>query len=371
MKIVQVDIFEVALPMTHPFSTGFGTITSKPTIIVKLVTDMGLAGFGEAATLTEPTYSAETAETSKLVLRAYIVPRILGKSFTTPEEFREAYQDIMGNNLAKTGVELAFWHLYAQDQQCSLKSLFGGKYKEIPVGESVGIVDSVDILIEKIAALVDKGFVRIKVKIKPGWDTEPLDAIRKKWPDIDLSADANASYNLSTHKKTLLALDKFNLSMLEQPLAHNDFVGHAQLQTEIITPVCLDEGIQNLNDAKTAIRLGSCKIINIKPGRVGGILESIAIHDYAAQNDIGVWCGGMLETGIGRAYNVALASKTNFIYPADMSPQKIHFKDDITSPLLELNDRGCIDVPDAVGLGYSIDEKKLHKYTIDTQSFSL
>jgi O-succinylbenzoate synthase len=371
MKLIRIDIFEVVLPLVHSFSTGFGTITSKPEIIVKITTDTGLVGYGEAATLAEPTYTAETADTCKLILMKHIGPRILGKSFDTPAEFREAYSDVVGNNLAKTGVELAFWHLYAQTEKRSLKSLFGGIKDEIPVGESVGIVGSIDTLIKNITELVNRGFVRIKVKIKPGWDIEPLTAIRKKWPDIDISADANASYNFAEHHELLTSLDAFNLSMLEQPLATNDFLGHAKLQKEMKTPICLDESIQNLNDAKTAIELGSCKIINIKPGRVGGILESIAIHDYAAQHDVGVWCGGMLESGIGRAFNVALASKSNFIYPADMSPQKAHYKDDITSPALELNERGCINVPDIPGLGYSINEKKLATYTVDTQTLLL
>lgn len=365
MKLVQLDIIEIALPLASSFTTGFGTISKKPEIIVRLTTDTGLVGYGEAATLAEPIYTAETADTCKLILMKHIGPRIIGKSFSTPEEFCVAYGDIVGNNLAKTSAELAFWHLYSQVENRSLKSLFGGVSQRVPVGESVGIVGSTSTLIQKITELVEDGFVRIKVKIKPGWDVEPLTEIRKKWPSISVGVDANASYDFNQHHKILTSLDDFNLDMLEQPFAYNDFLGHAKLQNQINTPICLDESIQNLNDAKTAIELGSCKIINIKPGRVGGILESIAIHDYAAENNVGVWCGGMLESGIGRAFNLALASKVNFIYPADMSPKQTHYKDDITTPLLELGKNGDITVPDEPGLGFRVNEKKLQLYTAD------
>ncbi|HVV67080.1 MAG TPA: o-succinylbenzoate synthase [Candidatus Saccharimonadales bacterium] len=363
MKITSMDIYEVALPMVRTFKTGFGDIKDKREIIVKLTTSDGLTGFGESPTLEAPLYNHETTRSCLQALEHFIAPRIIGKNFETAEDFRSAYADIVGSPAAKNGAECAFWHLVAQRDNVSLKSLFGGTKSEIPVGEGVGIRPIVNEVLADVENCLSKGFARIKLKIQPEWDLTPLSAIRKRWPDIELMADGNSAYRFDQHKDLLVSFEQFNLSMLEQPLPAGDFVDHAALQALTTTPICLDESIESLNDARTAIRLKACKVINVKPGRVGGIVESIAIHDEAARHGIGAWVGGMLETGIGRAFNLALASKDNFTYPADMSPYELYYTDDITEPGLLVKPNGCIDVPDTPGLGFTVREDKLKKYT--------
>lgn len=363
MKIIKIEIFEVALPLRESFSTGFGKITTKPNIIVKLTSANGSFGYGEGATLSEPVYTAETSETCKVIIKENIAPRILGNEYPDPNKFVASYSDIIGNNIAKTAVETAFWDLYAKQKKTSLKKLFHGTKDKVITGESIGVTEDLNSLDYKINDLLQKGFVRIKIKIKPGWDSVPLSYIRSKWPEIDLSVDANASYDYDKHHNELIKLDKFNLSMIEQPFTDRDFVNHSRLQSEIKTPICLDESIQSLLDAQTAIELKCCMIINIKPGRVGGIINSIEIHDYAQAHNIGVWCGGMLETGIGRGFNIALATKSNFIYPADMSPHNSFYSDDIVEPNMTIDKDGFIKVPDNVSTGYNVVETKLKKYT--------
>jgi O-succinylbenzoate synthase len=366
MKIVKMEIYEVILPMVRTFKTGFGNITNKSEVIVKLVTSEGLVGFGEAPTLKTPVYNHETTSSCLYNLEHFIWPRVANKKFETAEEFRASYNDVVGSPAAKAGIEGAFWHLLSQRDNVSLKKLFGGEKSRVAVGEGIGIKKTTKEVIDEARMYLEKGFMRLKIKIEPGWDIEPLTVVREQFPDIDLIADGNSAYQLDEHKDLLVSFEKFNLGMLEQPLAPDDFVDHAALQAATKTPICLDESIRSLNDTRTAIALKSCKIINIKPGRVGGILEAIAIHDEAAKNGIGVWVGGMLETGLGRAFNLALASKSNFIYSADMSPYELYYADDITSPGLKI-DNGYIEVPDIPGLGFTINENKIKKYSKTTK----
>lgn len=349
--------------MKGSFRTGFGTIADKEVVIVVLHTEDGLVGYGESSTLQAPIYTAETVDTCLQVQEHFIVPAILSKDFDTVESFVAAYSSVVGNNIAKAGVECAFWHLLAQRENASLQELVGGTKSEVSVGEGVGIKTSVDETLNDIAQLLGQHFARIKLKIKPGWDIPLLEAVRERWPRIDLTVDGNSSYDLTKHEATLRKLDEFNLSMIEQPLRGTDLVGHAKLQTKLQTPICLDESITSLDDARTAQALGSCQIINIKPGRVGGLLSSMQIHDFAKGHGIGVWCGGMLETGIGRAFNLALASKENFQYPSDMSPYQMYFHEDITTPGLEVKDNGCIDVSRKPGLGFEVHTQTLERYT--------
>lgn len=364
MKIIRIDLYKVALPMRHSFVTGFGEIKSKEVVIVKLTASNGLVGYGESSTLQDPSYTSETVDTCLLIQEKFIAPKIIGKSFTSAVELCNAYGAVAGNNLAKAGVECAFWHLLAQEKRVPLAALFGGTAREVPVGEGVGIKSNIHELLQEVEERLKQGFVRIKLKIKPGWDVEPLAAVRDRWPSINLMADGNAAYRLKEHGSMLQSLDRFNLSMLEQPLPADDLVDHATLQAGLATPVCLDESIENIGDAKAAIALKSCRIINIKPGRVGGVLASMRIHDLAASHGIGVWCGGMLETGIGRAFNLALASKTNYKYPADMSPYDMYFLDDLTEPNLSLTPGGTITVPQDSGLGFTVKEAALSKYSL-------
>ncbi len=366
MKIVLARIHEVSLPLRQAFATGFGIIENKPELIIELVTDKGLRGFGESAALSEPVYTSEFVDGCKSVLRQFILPTILNREFSTIEEFAAAYAGIVGNPIAKTGVECAFWHLLAQHENRSLKSLVHGTQDTIDVGETIDLRSSVDEVVSDAEHLLEVGFHRIKLKIKPGWDVKPLSALRERWPGISISVDCNSSYSSDTDIELLVDFKKFNLSMIEQPFTARDLVGHARLQTKTNIPICLDESIESVDDLRTAVALGSCKVVNIKPGRVGGLLEAIAIQEYASDNDIEVWCGGMLETGIGRAFNMALASRSAFKIPNDMSPSNTFYEDDIVCQGLVLNPNGTINVSDEPGLGYEIDEEKLKKYTVDT-----
>lgn len=366
MKIVEARIYEISLPLRQAFATGFGAIDRKPELIIELITDRGLRGFGESPTLSDPIYTSEFLDGCKAVLSQFILPCVMHKEFDNIEDFVAAYGNVVGNPIAKSGVQDAFWHLLAQHDSVSLKSLMHGSKTAICVGETLDLRTTTDEILKDAERFLAKGFRRIKLKIKPGWDIQPLNALREKWPDIDISVDCNASYSSSDDMTTLCRLDEFRLSMIEQPFAARDFVGHARLQSQIKTLVCLDESIQSLDDLKTAVALGSCKVVNIKPGRVGGLLESIAIQEYATSHDVKVWCGGMLETGIGRAFNMALASRAAFELPADMSPSNTFYTDDLVSPGLTLLPNGTIAVSDEPGLGYAIDMGKLQKYSVDT-----
>jgi O-succinylbenzoate synthase len=367
MKITKMDILKVAMPMKTSFETSFGRLTHKETVITRLHAG-GLTGYGESSAFYAPFYNHETVDSCANIQEHFIAPNVVGKNFGTPEEFRSAYHFIIGNKIAQTGPECAFWHLLAQQKNTSLKQLVGGTRDSIAVGESIGIHHTIKSTLEEIDLRIKQGYVRIKVKIKPGWDIELMQAIRKKWPDLDLMADGNSAYTLARHSDVLHELDKLNLTMLEQPLAADDIIDHASLQAQLKTPICLDESIESAEDARKAIDIGACRIINIKPGRMGGLVESIKTHGLAKQRGIGVWCGGLLETGIGRAFNIALASKQNYIYPADMSPYKLFYEEDLIDPSYQVNPDGHITVPGGPGLGFSVSEKSLKKFTVSSKT---
>lgn len=350
--------------MITSFTTSFGTVSQKPTVLVKIETDLGITGWGESAALPHPFYKPETTDTCFLVLRQYIAPLVLNKEFSDVEELMFLLSSVKNHRFAKTGLETAVWMAMSIKENSSLKKLLGGTKNKIPVGESIGIKNSVEETLEEIELRKSQGFRRTKVKIKPGWDIKVVKAIRKRFGDIDFMVDANSAYSLSDIK-LLKQLDKFNLTMIEQPLADDDIVDHSILQKELKTPICLDESILSAEDARRAIYLKACKVINIKPGRVGGLLECKKIHDICKKNGIGVWCGGMLETGIGRAFNVAISSLPNYIYPNDMSPVSFFYKDDLVKDSFVVDKNGYVSVPDTPGLGFKIDERKINKYTVD------
>lgn len=364
MKIKKITISKVEIPMITSFTTSFGKVTNKPTIIVQVEDEDGRIGYGESAALPFPYYKPETTDICLLVIRDYISPLILNKDFETIEEFMNLLRTIKGNNFAKTGVETAVWMLMSLNKKASLKQLLGGSQDKIAVGESIGIKDSIEETLEEVGLRLGQGFRRTKIKIKPGWDIQIIEAIRKKFGDIDLMVDANSSYTLDD-LETLKEMDHYNLTMMEQPLADDDIIDHSILQKEVNTPICLDESIHSVEDARRAIFLGACKIINIKPGRVGGLLESKKIHDYCKENNIGVWCGGMLESGIGRAFNIAVASLPNYVYPADMSPVNFFYADDLVKESFTVDENGYVTVPDEVGLGFEVDKEKIEKYSVD------
>ncbi len=368
MQITKVEILEINLPLIHPFTTSFGTVKKRSTVLVKLTSKNGMVGWGEAAALPAPLYSYETVKTEQFILKEFLISWILNKNFSSIGDFVQSYQAIKGHNFAKCGLESSFWCLWSLENKKSLSSLFGGTRKKISVGESIGIKKTIEKTLEEIKLRLFQGYQRIKIKIKPNWDVKIVEAIRKKFGNILLMVDANSSYTLNDIK-VFQTLDNFELLMIEQPLSESDIIDHSVLQKLIKTPLCLDESILSVDDARKAIAIGACKIINIKPGRVGGLYESIKIHDFCKEKNIPVWCGGMLESGIGRSFNIALSSLPNFTLPADMSPSTIFYKEDLIQPTYEVDVHGNIEVPDKIGLGYDVDEKKIKKYT--TSKFCL
>lgn len=363
MKIKKITLFKVEIPMVTSFTTSFGTITNKPTVIVKAETSDGVTGYGESAALPFPFYKPETTDICFLVLKKYVAPLVLNKKFNTIEELMNLLKPIKKNNFAKTGLETAVWMILSIIKNKPLNKILGGKQNKIAVGESIGIKKTIEETLEEVALRKQQGFRRTKIKIQPGWDIKLVKAIRKKFGDIPLMVDANSAYTLKDIK-IFKELDNYDLMMIEQPLADDDIVDHSILQQQIKTPICLDESILSAEDARRAIYLKACKIINIKPGRVGGLWESRKIHDLCQKHKIGVWCGGMLETGIGRAFNIAISSLPNYIYPADMSPVNFFYKDDLVKDSFLVDKNGFIEVPKKPGLGFEIDEKKIKKYTV-------
>lgn len=363
MRIQKAEIRRLSLPIVNGFGFGLGTVSSKETLIIKLYTEDGLIGHGETSIL--PLFTEETSTSVIFGIKNKILPLIINRDFDTPAEFEESYKKVEGYLSGKNGVECAFWDIYSQYKNVPLEELFGGVRDKIEVGESIGFKDTVDQTLEEVELRINEGYKRIKLKIKPGWDLILVSAVRNRWPSVNLTVDANSTYKLADHENILISLDRFGLSMIEQPLAEDNLADHAILQKKIKTPICLDESIRSLSNLETAIKIGACKIVNIKPARVGGIVESLKMHDYTESHGIGVMCGGLLETGIGRAFNIALASKTNFIYPADMSPYQFYFSEDLIDPSYIVNQDGYIDVPESPGIGYNIRDDLIEKYTID------
>ncbi|MGK7959389.1 o-succinylbenzoate synthase, partial [Crocosphaera sp.] len=307
----------------------------------------------------------EYTDTSFIVLKDLIIPQILGKTINHPSEITQLLSPIKGYNFAKTAVETALWDLYSQEVKIPLWQILGGENQEIKIGGSVGIIKEKNKLLEEISLKIEEGYKRIKLKIKPDWDIQPLEIIRNKFPDVPLLADANSAYTLQDID-LLKTLDNFNLMMIEQPLGWDDIIDHAELQKQIKTPICLDESILSLEDTRKAIKLNACKIINLKPGRVGGLTEAKKIHDLCQKNNIGVWCGGMLESSIGAFFNLSLASLDNFIYPAALNTND--YVDDIVIYKC-LAKNGTLKVPNFLS-DFKVDEDKLIRYTLTHSSSS-
>lgn len=363
MKITKLEILDLALPMIHSFETSFGRIENKHTVLVKAHDEGGVVGYGEAPALQAPLYSPETNETCLLVLEKYLSPLVLNREFADVASLVKLYQPILGHNFAKAALQHSVWHIISQKENKSLKNLLGGTREKIAVGESLGIKPTVEETLAEVKLRLSQGYQRTKVKIRPGWDVKVIEAIRNKFGNIPLQVDGNSAYTLE-HAQIFKDLDQFELILIEQPLAHDDIVDHATLQKQIKTPICLDESIEGPEDARKAIEIGACKIINIKPPRVGGLFESLKIHNLCQEKGVGVWCGGMLETGIGRAFNIAVASLPNFIYPADMSPYDFYYSEDLIEPSYEVDREGYIKVSDQAGLGYNLREDRIQKYTV-------
>lgn len=363
MIIKEITIRIMKMTMKRPFTTSFGTFQEKKFLLLEAKDELGNSGWGESVAFHSPWYNEETLKTNLHVIQDFLIPLVLGKEIGHPDEVSELFGSIRKNNMAKSTVEGAIWDLYAKCNKMTLAEALGGKLDKIEVGISIGIEENVADLVELVHGFVNEGYKRIKVKIKPGYDVEVLRELRRNFPDVPLMADANSAYTLEDIQ-LLKQLDEFNLTMIEQPLAADDIIDHAKLQKELTTHVCLDESIHSLEDTRKAIELGSCKVINIKIGRVGGLTEAKKIHDYCMEHEIPVWCGGMLESGIGRAHNIALTTLPNFILPGDTAGSSRYWEEDIVSPEV-IVEKGFITVPQNYGIGYVPNLGVMDKYTIE------
>ncbi|MBM7706985.1 O-succinylbenzoate synthase [Chryseomicrobium aureum] len=369
MKIVEVTLRHLQMEMKSPFSTSFGTFQTKDFILLEAIDEKGTVGYGESVAFSSPWYNEETFKTNWHMLEDFLIPLILGKELAHPDEVTEVFSTIRKNNMAKSTIEGAIWDIFAQQTNQSLAEALGGIKTQIDVGISIGIQNSVEELVEVVRGYVEEGYKRIKVKIKPGWDVDVMRTLRNEFPDVAIMADANSAYRLED-TALLKQLDEFNLTMIEQPLASDDIIDHATLQKELSTPICLDESIHSLEDARKAVELGATKIINIKIGRVGGLTVAKQIHDYCMNQGVPVWCGGMLEAGIGRAHNVALTTLPNFILPGDTAGSSRYWVKDIIEPEVVV-DKGVIHVPTSAGIGYKLDYKAVEDYTVMKKTYNL
>ncbi|WP_456277539.1 o-succinylbenzoate synthase [Bacillus sp. AK128] len=369
MEINKIKIQRLKMPLKAPFETSFGKVAEKDIILVHAFGG-GKVGIGESVAMPYPIYNEETTGTVWYMLEEFLIPKLLETEIQHPDQISELFSYIRRNNMAKAVLEMAVWDLYSKQTNQTLAAAIGGTREEIEVGVSIGIEPTIEKLLEKVDSFLQDGYRKIKVKIKPGWDIEPLRAIRNTFGySVPLMADANSAYTLED-MELLKQLDQFNLMMVEQPLAHDDIIDHAKLQAELQTPICLDESIHTVEDTRKAIEMGACKIINIKVGRVGGITESKKIHDYCEQHQIPVWCGGMLEAGVGRAHNIALATLSNFTIPGDTSASSRYFDEDIIVPEVMLSKPGYITVPTQSGFGFELNESLINNLVKEEKEFS-
>jgi O-succinylbenzoate synthase len=368
VKIERLELRLLKLPLVHFFETSFGRIDDKHFIIVRADAD-GASGYGECVAELDPYYSSETNDTVWHIVADFIAPRVLGADFAHPREVFPALKAIRGHNMAKAAVEMAAWDLFARQRGEPLGRVLGGARDRIASGVSIGIQRSLDELAAKVERELAAGYRRIKIKIKPGWDLAPVETIRARFGPIPLMVDANAAYTLADADH-LAGLDRFDLMMIEQPLDYDDVADHAVLQRRLKTPICLDESIKTVGIAREAIAAGACRIINIKPGRVGGFAESIRLHDLCASHGIPVWHGGMLESGIGRAANIHLSTLPNFSLPGDIAASKRYFDPDLIDPPIDVAADGTIAVPTAPGLGVAIREDRVERATLNVSTLT-
>lgn len=365
LNIQEVILREIQLPLVEPFTISSGTESIRRIALLEIRDRDGVTGWGECVAGAFPNYNAEAIDTAWLALKDWILPLTMGVDFDGPEAIYPALQNrIRGNEMARACVEMAAWDVWAHRHDKPLSQMLGGTRDRVATGISVGIQDSPQVLVDKVGGYIKQGYKKIKIKIKPGYDLPYVSAVREAYGDgVSIMVDANNAYTLEDID-TLKKLDTFNLLMIEQPLAWDDVVQHAKVQRELKTPICLDESITKVERAVDMVEMKSGRIINIKPGRVGGFTSSIAIHDYAQQHGIPVWCGGMLESGIGRAHNVALASLPNFTLPGDISPSRRYWEKDIVHPEWEMEE-GMLAVPlDKPGIGVEVDIDRIEDLTV-------
>ncbi|MGH7476397.1 MAG: o-succinylbenzoate synthase [Longimicrobiales bacterium] len=366
MRIQRITLREIRLPLREPFRISSGEVSARRILLLELEEAGGAVGWSECVADELPNYSPETVETAWLALRAWLAPRVLGRDFEHPRDIAAALdRGVAGHRMAKAALEMGTWELYARQCGQPLARVLGGERDRIEVGISLGIQASPDALVERALAARERGYRRIKLKIEPGRDLEYVAAVRQALgTEATLSVDANAAY-APADADDLARLDEFGLAMIEQPLDREDLVRHAALQRRLRTPICLDESITGADRVEDMLALGSGRIVNIKPGRVGGFTSSRAIHDLCARNNVPVWCGGMLESGIGRAHNVALASLPNFRYPGDLSPSDRYWERDIVVPEWTMDPQGMVRVPlDRPGMGVELDSERIERVTV-------
>lgn len=358
LQLERIELREIELPLKWPFETSFGRTTKRRIMIVRVFDKSGACGYGECTAPEDPYYNHETIDTAWLIITGFVAPLLAGARVETAEAVNAALARIRGNRMAKGGVEAAIWDLEARLARKSLWQHLGGTRAEIACGVSIGLQQTTEALLEKVATELNSGYQRIKIKIAPGRDVELVKAVRSKYPDIRLTVDANSAYTLAD-TDLLKQLDDYNLMLIEQPLAAGDLVDHARLQREIKTPICLDESILTVADARHALELGSCKIVNIKLGRVGGHTEARAIQEYCRNREVPVWCGGMLESGVGRAHNIAMSTLAGFTLPGDVSASARYWEEDIIEPPVTVSPQGTIQAPAGPGIGYEVNERRI------------
>jgi o-succinylbenzoate synthase len=366
MKIERATLREIPLRLKEYFEISSGGSQDRRVVLLTLEGD-GLEGWSECVAAADPSYSYETADTAWHVLTNFILPNIVGREAAGPEDILSPVGWIRGHGMAKAAVEMAGWDLAARADGVSLSEKLGGTRSSVAVGVSVGLKPTDDALHEQVAGFLDDGYARVKIKIKPGLDVEMLAGLRERFPDVLFMADANSAYTFDDASR-LGELDALDLMMIEQPLSYDDFLQHARLQKQIETAICLDESIKSEGDTELALELGSCRIINIKPGRVGGLGVSRRIHDRMQSAGLAVWCGGMLESGVGRAHNVALASLPGFTLPGDISASRRYWERDIVSPEFEVSD-GEMAVPTGPGIGVEVDINRIESLATRVATF--
>jgi O-succinylbenzoate synthase len=369
MRIERIELYHLAIPFFYPFQSSSGRAEEHPCILVAVKSE-GLVGWGECPAFYEPYYVYETIKTAAHILGDFLVPSLLGKDLNSPSDVIPYFQKVRGHPMAKAGLECAIWDLFAKAQGIPLSKLLDAQRERVKVGVSVSLESSIPQLMEKIDQYVEQGYSRLKVKIAPDWHLEPLQAIRKRYPDLMLMVDANCAFTIKD-VSLFQAMDQFNLIMIEQPLPDDHLWDHAQLQAQINTPLCLDESIKSPPDAQLAIALKACQIINLKVSRVGGLSNTLAIHQMCQDKGIKMWCGGMLESGVGRATNLHIAALANFTLPADISATERYFKEDITEPYFYLNSEdSTITVPTQPGIGVEVLIPRLAKFKLNYQKFT-
>ncbi|HKS17201.1 MAG TPA: o-succinylbenzoate synthase [Planctomycetota bacterium] len=362
MRIDRLELIHLRMPLVHPFETSFGRVNEKETLLVRIESG-GTPGWGESPVAAAPGYSYETVQTAWHVIRDFLAPRLKGVEIARAGPIAEFFGFVRGHPMAKAGIEMAVLDLFGRLEGKPISWMLGGRVEEIPTGVSLGIEPRVEDLLKQVERAAALGYRRIKLKIKPRWDVDVVAAVRRKFPDLPLMVDANAAYSLADADH-LRRLDDFGLLMIEQPLDPDDLLDHAKLQALLKTPICLDESIKSYADARRAIEAKACRIINIKQARVGGPFAAKSLHDVCLAKGIPVWCGGLLETGVGRAHNIALATLPGFTLPGDISASERYWTEDIIDPPVTVGSNGMIAVPTAQGLGYTVVETRVRQRTL-------